>query len=328
MTESTRELALPSRRLQGLQPLIARYGVILTMIATFVAFSIAKPDSFFTILTAKAILRDASPLLVAALGATIVLVMNEFDLSIGGLIGFAGTFTVTCVSSEHFGLPTWLSVMLGIVFGAALGCVNGLLIAYVGASSFIVTIGMATVFQGADLQVLDQRTIFEGIPRSYTKLASGEFLGLSTQVFWALGALLGAWWFLQQSSAGRFTYAIGGNTEAARLSGIRVRELRTLGFVLSGACCGLAGILVSAQASAANPNSGLGFLLPAYASAFLGSTMWKPGVFTALGTALGAIFLQVIGTGLSLFSLSGSIVLMIQGGILVTSVVVSRIGRR
>ena len=136
------------------------------------------------------------------------------------------------------------------------------------------------------------------------------------------------WWFLQQSAAGRFTYAIGGNPEAARLSGIRVRELRTLGFVLSGACCGLAGILVSAQASAANPNSGLGFLLPAYAAAFLGSTMWKPGVFTAIGTALGAIFLQIIGTGLSLFSLSGAIVLLIQGAILVASVVVSRLGRR
>lgn len=312
----------------SLRPFVAKYGVILAMILTFAGFSLAKPDSFFTLLTLKAIPRDAAPLLVVALGVTVVLIMKEFDLSIGGLLGFAGTFAVVCVSSAHFGLPIAVAVLLGILFGAALGLVNGVLIAYAGASSFIVTIGMATVFQGADLQVLNQRTIFEGIPTGYVKIASGTFLGLSNQVFIALAVLALLWWFLEHSEIGRYMYAIGGNAEAARLSGIRVPELRTLGFVLSGACAGVAGILVSAQASAANPNSGLGFLLPAYAAAFLGSTMWKPGVFTAIGTLLGALFLQIIGTGLSLLNLSGAIVLMIQGGILVAAVLLSRLGRQ
>ena len=311
----------------SLRPFIAKYGVILAMVVTFAGFSLAKPDSFFTVLTLKAIPRDAAPLLIVALGATVVLVMNEFDLSIGGLLGFAGTFAVVCVSEAHLGLPVAVSVLLGIVFGAALGLFNGVLIAYAGASSFIVTIGMATVYQGADLQVLDQRTIFEGIPESYVEIAAGTFLGLSNQVFVALAVLVVLWWLLEHAEVGRYMYAIGGNPEAARLSGLRVSELRTLGFVLSGACAGVAGILVSAQSSAANPNSGLGFLLPAYAAAFLGSTMWKPGVFTAFGTLLGALFLQIIGTGLSLFSLSGAIVLMIQGGILVCAVLLSRLGR-
>jgi ribose transport system permease protein len=314
--------------LASLRPFIAKYGVILAMIATFAGFSLAKPDSFFTVLTLKAIPRDAAPLLVVALGATVVLVMNEFDLSIGGLLGFAGTFAVVCVSDAHFGLPVAVSVLLGILFGAALGLFNGLLIAYAGASSFIVTIGMATVYQGADLQVLDQRTIFEGIPDGYVEIAAGTFIGLSNQVFVALAVLAVLWWLLEHSESGRYMYAIGGNPEAARLSGVRVRALRTFGFVLSGACAGVAGILVSSQASAANPNSGLGFLLPAYAAAFLGSTMWRPGIFTAFGTLLGALFLQIIGTGLSLFSLSGAIVLMIQGGILVAAVLLSRLGRQ
>lgn len=321
-----------ARRLQpgfaSVRPFVAKYGVILAMIVTFTAFSLAKTDSFFTVLTLKAIPRDAAPLLVVALGATVVLIMNEFDLSIGGLLGFAGTFAVVCVSSAHFGLPLALAVVLAILFGASLGLANGLLIAFAGASSFIVTIGMATVFQGADLQVLNQRTIFEGIPTGYVKIASGTFLGFSNQVFVALAVLAVLWWFLEHSEIGRYMYAIGGNAEAARLSGLRVRELRTLGFVLSGACAGVAGVLVSAQASAANPNSGLGFLLPAYAAAFLGSTMWRPGVFTAVGTLLGALFLQIIQTGLSLFNLSGAIVLMIQGGILAAAVLISRLGRQ
>jgi ribose transport system permease protein len=320
--------AVEGRSTRALRPMLARYGVILAMIATFAAFSATKPDAFFTVITLKAILRDASPLLVLALGATVVLVMNEFDLSIGGLLGLCGTFTVVCVSSAHFGLPIAIAVLLGICFGATMGLVNGVLIAYAGASSFIVTIGMATFFNGADLRILNSRTIFEGIPQGYVNIASGTFLGLANQVFAALVVLVVLWWLLHQSELGRYMYAIGGNKEATRLAGVRVPELLTFGFMISGACAAIAGILISSQASAANPNSGLGLLLPAYAAAFLGSTMWKPGMFTALGTLLGALFLQMIGTGLSLFSLPGSIVLMIQGGILVVAVLVSRLGRQ
>jgi ribose transport system permease protein len=309
-------------------PYLAKYGVILAMVLTFTAFSVAKPNSFFTALTLKSILRDMSPLLVLALGATAVLAMNEFDLALGGILGFAGTITVLLVSTAHAGLPVVVGVLLGILFGASLGLLDGVLIAYAGASSFIVTIAMATVYNGADLQVLNQRTIFEGIPKGYMQIASGTFLGLSDEVFVGLGVLIVMYLLLEHTEVGRYIYAIGGNREAARLSGIRVRALVTFGFAIAGACAAMAGVLVSAEAGAANPNSGLGFLLPTYAAAFLGSTMWRPGVFTAFGTLLGALFLQIIGTGLQLFNLTGAIVLTIQGGILAAAVLLSRLGRR
>lgn len=311
----------------SLSPYLAKYGVILAMVATFAAFAAARPDAFLTTLTLKAILRDMAPLLIVALGATVVLVMNEFDLSIGGALGFAGTVAVLLVSDAHVGLPVVLGILLALAFGAGLGLVNGVLVAYAGASSFIVTIAMGTLYQGADLRVLNQRTIFEGLPSGYTSIAGGTFLGISNQVFVALGILLLVYVFLEHSEIGRYMYAIGGNAEAARLAGIRVRGLRALGFVIVGLCVAAGAILVSAQAGAANPNSGLGFLLPAYAAAFLGSTMWRPGVFTALGTLLGALFLQIIGTGLTILNLSGPIVLMTQGAILVAAVLLSRIGR-
>jgi ribose transport system permease protein len=311
-----------------LAPYLAKYGVILAMLATFAAFSAAKPESFLTVLTLKAILRDAAPLLVVALGATVVLVMNEFDLSIGGMLGFAGTIAVMLVSDVHLGLPLVLGLALALGFGAALGLVNGVLVAYAGASSFIVTIAMGTLYQGADLRALNQRTIFQGIPDGYTSLASGTLFGVANQVFVALGVLLAVYVLLEHTEIGRYMYAIGGNREAARLAGIRVRGLRALGFAIVGVCVAVAAIIVSAQAGAANPNSGLGFLLPAYAAAFLGSTMWRPGVFTAVGTLLGALFLQIIGTGLTILNLTGPIVLMTQGAILVAAVLLSRVGRR
>lgn len=312
----------------SLTPYLAKYGVILAMLVTFAAFSAAKPESFLTVLTIKAILRDAAPLLVVALGATVVLVMNEFDLSIGGMLGFAGTIAVMLVSDVHLGLPLVVGVALALGFGAALGLVNGVLVAYAGASSFIVTIAMGTLYQGADLRVLNQRTIFQGIPDAYTSLAGGTLFGVANQVFVALGVLLVVYILLEHTEIGRYMYAIGGNREAARLAGIRVRGLRALGFAIVGVCVAVAAIIISAQAGAANPNSGLGFLLPAYAAAFLGSTMWRPGVFTAVGTLLGALFLQVIGTGLTILNLTGPIVLMTQGAILVAAVLLSRVGRR
>lgn len=315
------------RRAQ-LAPFVAKYGVILAMAATFAAFCAARPDAFFTIFTMKSIIRDAAPLLVVALGATVVLVMNEFDLSIGGLIGFAGTIAVLLASDAKAGVGVVLSVAIALLFGAGLGLVSGTLVAYAGASSFIITIALGTVYQGADLQVLSQRTIFEEIPSSYLSVAGGTATGVSNQVFVALGALLLLYVFLEHTEAGRWMYAIGGNREAARLSGIRVRQLLTLGFVMVGIFAALGGVLVSSQAGAANPNSGLGFLLPAYAAAFLGSTMWRPGVFTVVGTLLGTLFLQIIGTGLTILNLTGPIVLMIQGGILALAVLLSRLGRR
>jgi ribose transport system permease protein len=122
-------------------------------------------------------------------------------------------------------------------------------------------------------------------------------------------------------------YAIGGNPEAARLSGIRVKMLRAMGFSIVGIAAAIAAILINSEAAAANPDTGVGLLLPAYAAAFLGSSMFRVGVFTPIGTALGALYLQIVGTGLTILNLSGPVVEMIQGGILVAAVLVSRLTR-
>ena len=108
---------------------------------------------------------------------------------------------------------------------------------------------------------------------------------------------------------------------------MRVRRLRAIGFALVGATAAVAGILINSAAGAANPNTGIGLLLPAYAAAFLGSSMFRVGVFTPLGTALGALYLQIIGTGLTILNLAGPLVQMIQGSILVAAVLVSRLTR-
>jgi ribose transport system permease protein len=315
-----------SRRL-ALSRQVARYGVPLAIALTFVIFSVLRPDSFFTELTIKAILRDCVPLMIVALGITAVLAMNDYDLSVGGLISLCATTVIVLVSTEWVGMNWILAVFVTIAVGGALGLANGVLIAYVRLPSFILTIASGTVFAGLALQIVDSQSVYLGIPPSFVELASGTFLGFSNQVFIGAGILMAAHLFLRQTEQGRYMYAIGGNPEAARLAGVRVQRLRATGFALVGVAAAISGILINSTAGAANPNTGLGLLLPAYAAAFLGSSMFRVGVFTPLGTALGALYLQIIGTGLTILNLAGPIVQMIQGGILIAAILVSRLTR-
>lgn len=306
---------------------LARYGVPLAIVVTFAVFSILRPDSFFTELTIKGILRDSVPLMIVSLGITTVLAMNDYDLSLGGLVSLCATVVVLLVSSAHVGMNVVAAIFLTIAIGALLGMVNGVLVAYVLLPSFILTIASGTFFAGLALEIVDSQSVFEGIPQSFVDLASGTRFGFSHQVYIGLVVLVLAHVFMRHTEYGRYMYAVGGNPEAARLSGVRVRLLRALGFAIVGATAALAGILINSQAGAANPNTGLGLLLPAYAAAFLGSSMFRVGVFTPIGTALGAVYLQIIGTGLTILSLTGPVVQMIQGGILAAAVLVSRLTR-
>jgi ribose transport system permease protein len=306
---------------------LGRYGVPLAIVATFAVFSLLRPDSFFTELTIKGILRDCVPLMIVSLGITTVLAMNDYDLSVGGLISLCATIVVVFISTTYVDMNYIVAILLTIVIGGLLGLANGLLVAYVRLPSFILTIATGTIFAGLALEIVSSQSVFEGIPGGFIDIASGTFLGFSHQVFIGLVVLVLAQLFLRHTEYGRYMYAIGGNPEAARLSGVRVRMLRAVGFSLVGVSAAIAGVLINSAAGASNPNTGLGLLLPAYAAAFLGSSMFRVGLFTPLGTALGALYLQIIGTGLTILNLTGPVVQMIQGGILVAAVLVSRLTR-
>jgi ribose transport system permease protein len=315
------------RRAQVAATIVSRYGLLIAFAIMIVAFSVAVPDSFPTWANAESILTAAAPSAIVAVGLTVPLVMQDFDLSFGSMIGLAGGAAVVMMATYGAAWP--LAVLVAVGLGLAVGVVNGYLIAFLGGSSFIITLAMGTILTGIEFAFTDQETIFSGVAEGYADIGQGEaFLGLNNQVWIALGIAAIVWVLLEKSEIGRYMYAIGGNPEAARLSGVRTRHIRLVGFVIVALCATVVGILLTAQSASSVPNTGVPYLLPAFAAAFLGSAVFRPGEFNILGTVVGTLFLGVIQTGLTMLELETFVINIVQGAILIAAVLLSQLGSR
>jgi ribose transport system permease protein len=228
-------------------------------------------------------------------------------------------------------IPWGVAVLMAIVVALIVGSINGLLVAYVGTPSFITTLATGVMLAGLELAITGPGSTFisggTDIPRSYRNLGIGEpFLQIKSPVWIALGLTFVLWLLLAKTEVGRFMYAIGGNPEAARLSGIPVKFLRASGFVVVALCALCAGVVSSARTGSHVRNVGGSQLLPAFAAAFLGATLSKRGQFNVIGTLVGAIFLQVVESGLTFMGYDQDVKFMVKGGILIAAMLLGRLG--
>ncbi len=306
--------------------LLARYGLLAAFGLTIIVFSLARPESFPTSANFESILTLAAPALVIAAGLTAILVMQDFDLSFGGMIGLSAGAVTILQTQAGWPWPVALLAVLG--FGILAGLISGFIVAYLGGASFIITLAMGTILTGFEFGLTKQDTVFSGIDEGFTSIASSQILGLNSQIWIAAVLALVIWVLLDRTEIGRYMYAIGGNAEAARLSGVRVRQLRVLGFVLVGLTAAIVGLLITSRAASYSPNPGIGFLLPAFAAVFLGSAVFRPGEFNLPGTVVGVLFLGTIQTGLIMLDLQTYVINLVQGTILISAVLVSRLGQR
>jgi ribose transport system permease protein len=316
----------PSQRGSSASVIASKYGLLIAFLVTIGVFSIVRSASFPTWRNAESILTLAAPSLIIAVGLTVVLVMQDFDLSFGAMIGLAGGATEAFMVSNSW--PWQVAVLAALGFGLAAGLINGFMVAYLGGSSFIITLAMGTVLTGVEYALTNQDTVYSGFDQSFVNIASNSFLGLSNQIWIAAVLALGVWVLLDRTEIGRYMYAIGGNPEAARLSGVRVLPLRVLGFVIVGLAAAIVGILLTSQSGSYAPNGGTSYLLPAFAAVFLGAAVFRPGEFNVPGTIIGVLFLGVIQTGLIMLDLQTYVINLVQGGILISAVLVSRLGER
>lgn len=310
--------------------MVSRYGVLLALAGCLIFFS-SQEDKFRTYDNFQTTLESTAPLLMMALGLTVVLVMGDFDLSVAGMVAVASAVVIATVVRTD--IPWGFAILLALLVAVIIGAINGTLVAYVGTPSFITTLASGVMLSGVELAVTGPGTTFISggteVPRSYRNLGIGEpFLEIKSPVWIALGLTIMLWLLLSKTEVGRFMYAIGGNPEAARLSGIPVKFLRASGFVVVAVCALSAGIVSSARTGSHVRNVGGSLLLPAFAAAFLGATLSKRGQFNVIGTVIGAIFLQVVESGLTFMGYDQDVKNITKGGILIAAMLLGRLGAR
>jgi ribose transport system permease protein len=306
--------------------LMARGGLLIALALAIAAFGAVRPDTFLTLDNLNSILLQSAAPLILAVGLTVLLVIRDFDLSIGSMLGLGGATAVSLMSLH--GVPWVLAIALALAVAVAVGFLNGFITAYLGASSFITTLAMGTILVGVEFIFTAQKTIYDGLAPGYLTLGqSAPFWGINVQTWFAVAIAALTWVLLEHTELGRYLYAIGGNPEAAYFSGIPVRQLRVFGFIAVAVGAAVAGILVTAQAGSSSPQAGISYLLPAYAAAFLGSTAFRSTDFNVAGTVVAVFFLQVIQTGLQMLSFSTAYINIVQGVVLILAMLLSRLER-
>jgi ribose transport system permease protein len=323
------EVAVAAPRTRSLNPLdaVQRWGLVGVLVAVVAGFSLSSPDEFATVATAEDVLNAQPPGIFIAFAAILVLMAGEFDLSLGATLGLAQYLVLELVTAGGFAWP--VAVLATLLAGAAIGLVNAFFVVGLGVNSFIATIGMATVLVGVIEWMSDGNApIVDGAPAGFTSLAQSEVGGIALPVLYALGAAILLWVVVAYTIVGRELRATGANRQAAFLSGLRTRRSLVTAFVAAGVLASIGGMLIAARVGAADATSGPGYLLPAYAAAFLGATAVRPGQFNVWGTVI-AIFLVAVGiTGLQLNGAETWVTPVFNGAVLLLAVTVSMLAAR
>lgn len=267
---------------------------------------------------------QASVTAILAFGVTFVIVSAGIDLSVGSVAALSGTVLAWAATSQ--GMPVWLAVLLGLATGAAAGLLSGVLVAYGRLPAFIATLAMLSIARGLALVISDGSPI--GVPSSVSSLGTtlGGWLPVPVLVMIGMGLLTAL--LLARSYSGRAMYAIGGNEEAARLSGINVRHRKLLIYALSGLFAAVAGIVLAARLTSAQPQAADGYELDAIAAVVIGGASLSGGVGKASGTLIGALILAVLRNGLNLLSVSAFWQQVATGLVIALAVLIDTLRRR
>jgi ribose transport system permease protein len=308
---------------------LSRFGTPLGFLALMVFLWIELPGTFVTSRNLINISQQMSMLAVVSATMTVVMAMGDFDLSVGSIASLAGI--VAAMTFVAGGSPL-VAVPLALAVGLAAGLVNGFLVAYVGILPFIATLGALTVFSGLAFRLSDGKTIFgSAIPASFGGFARGGLtLGGVTiphLTLVAAAALFLVWLLLEQTVLGRRLYAIGGNAEAARLAGVRIKPLKLAAFGLSGLGAAAAGLMLASRVASANPTQGAGLMLDAIAAVFLGMTMSEEGQPRVPFTLVGVLMLGVLGNGLTQLDVDSYVRDIITGSIIIVAVAAGSLGK-
>ncbi|MEU6719037.1 ABC transporter permease [Nonomuraea sp. NPDC046802] len=278
---------------------------------------IAVAPNFLTLTNMTVLLQQMSVLMIVAVGQTFVVLTGEIDLSVGSSVGL--TTVLVAVLTVRAGLPLPVAVAAVLAGGVLIGLFTGLLRVIWNIPSFIITLGLLSALQGVAFTVSDGVTV-SPIPDGLGPLWDGSLIGIPTPVWIMICTVAAGMWVLRQTRYGRHLYALGGNAEACRRYGINVHALRVSTFVVVQCLAVLGGLLYAAQLDSGNATIGRGMELNVIAGVVVGGVSLFGGTGRLAGTALGILFISVLGNGLTLIGVSSYVFLICQGLVVIGAV--------
>lgn len=262
-----------------------------------IVFAFWIPDLFYTETTFKSLLYQQAITALVALAFLIPYTTHNFDLTVGATVGVSSLVCAWLMTSGSVPWPA--AIVIALAFCSLIGVLNAFLITVIRIESVIATIATMSMIEAVGSAAFNGQQIF-GLPQSFLALSQNEIFGVSVVFYYLIIIAVVLWYVLRHTPLGRYLYAIGGNTEAARLAGLQVRRLIFLTFVASALLAGIAGVLVSSRVGTGDFAIGPHYLFPAAAAMFFGSTQVKPGTYNVWGTLLAVYTLAIVVKGLEL----------------------------
>ncbi len=312
--------------LEWLKKTFVRVGVLpFLLVALLILFTLAE-SRFMTTSNMMIVGRQATYLAIVTAGQMLTILCAGFDLSVGSSVALTSIVSSTImVSTASPLLGMILGVVVGILTAALVGLANGFTIAVFRVSPFVVTLGMMSVVHGLALLLSGGVPIFNLPEQLNQVLGVGKVLGVPVPVLVAIVIIVLVFILLNRTRAGRYFYALGGNLEAARLSGIAVKRYTCLAYVLCGILTGIAGVMLTARVASGEPNLGAALPLESIAAAVIGGVSLRGGEGGVIRAIFGAILIVLIRNGMNLMNISSYLQMVVMGCLLIFAVVMDQL---
>ncbi|MBP3653574.1 MAG: ABC transporter permease [Clostridia bacterium] len=294
--------------------------ILLIFVVMCVALSIVKP-AFLDMTNIWNVARSFSAYAIAGLGVSMVIMLGGIDISICAIYGLAGVVSALAVKA---GIPAFPAILLGLLAGVGCGFVNGLLVVYCKLPPYIATLGTQQIFRGI-CYITTKGYPISGLGSGYLWLGQSYILGIPIAVYAMLIIIVLFAIFRNKTTTGRRIFALGGNEEATRISGINVTRLKFLCFILSGVTAAFAGIMNASKLGVSQPTAGAGFEMDAIASVVIGGSSLSGGEGTVVGTVIGAAIIGVLRNALVLLSVDSYFQTLIIGTVIIVAVSIDQV---
>jgi inositol transport system permease protein len=306
---------------------IRKYAIVFILLGMLIAMTFLS-EAFLTPRNLLNIVRQISVMGLIAIGVTMVIITGGIDLSSGSVLALAAVVSTSLaqrldwseIKFPGLDVPVIVPILAALAVGAACGLVNGSLIARFKIPPFIATLGMMTIARGFAL-IYSERPV-SGLKDSYNYIGQGEPFGIPVPIVILAVVAIGAHVMLNNTRFGRHIYALGGNEQAARISGINISRVKIGVYTIAGLLAGLSGLVLSSRIGSGQPGLGLGYELDAIASAVIGGTSLSGGIGTIWGTIVGALIIGVLNNGLDLLNVSAYWQTIVKGSIIVIAVII------